>query len=62
MSEVKYICSRQICFTCLSGNRKNFQLMKIEDGVNFLYNLLSRDCEAYRVSNWYVSYFNIIAN
>ncbi|XP_072946932.1 uncharacterized protein [Epargyreus clarus] len=39
---------RKLCCTCLSVDRKLFQLCKIVDGVNNLYWLLSTDLEAYK--------------
>ncbi|CAH0698262.1 unnamed protein product [Spodoptera exigua] len=39
---------KKLCCTCLSRDRKLFQLCKIPDGVNNLYSLLSYDTEAYR--------------
>lgn len=39
---------KKLCCTCLSSDRKLFQLCRIPEGVNNLYLLLSYDSEAYR--------------
>ncbi|XP_068627395.1 zinc finger protein 782-like [Battus philenor] len=39
---------KKMCCTCLSDDRKLFQLCRVRDGVNNLYWLLSYDWEAYR--------------
>ncbi|XP_035457503.2 zinc finger protein 454-like [Spodoptera frugiperda] len=39
---------KKLCCTCLSRNRKLFQLCRLPDGINNLYSLLSYDSEAYR--------------
>ncbi|CAG4947075.1 unnamed protein product [Colias eurytheme] len=47
MDGLSELSLKQICCTCLSTDRKLFQLCKINDGVNYLYYLLSSDPEAY---------------
>ncbi|XP_052748255.1 zinc finger protein 70-like isoform X2 [Galleria mellonella] len=39
---------RKMCCTCLSKDRKLYQLCRVSDGVNNLYLLLTFDSEAYR--------------
>ncbi|XP_022834986.1 zinc finger protein 480-like [Spodoptera litura] len=39
---------KKLCCTCLSRDRKLFQLCRLPDGINNLYSLLSYDSEAYR--------------
>ncbi|KAM3955992.1 LOW QUALITY PROTEIN: uncharacterized protein ACR2FA_010047 [Aphomia sociella] len=39
---------KKLCCTCLSKDRKLFQLCRVSNGVNNLYSLLSHDPEAYR--------------
>ncbi|CAB3255998.1 unnamed protein product [Arctia plantaginis] len=48
MDDCSELAIKKICCTCLSKERKLFQLCRISDGVNNLYLLLSYDSEAFR--------------
>ncbi|XP_075989782.1 uncharacterized protein LOC142985470 [Anticarsia gemmatalis] len=50
MDDDSEIILKKICCTCLSRDRKLFQLCRIKDGVNDLYTLLVYDYEAYKES------------
>nr|XP_049695796.1 zinc finger protein 43 [Helicoverpa armigera] len=48
MDDNPELALKKLCCTCLSRDRKLFQLCRIPEGVNNLYLLLSYDSEAYR--------------
>ncbi|XP_013162687.1 PREDICTED: zinc finger protein 182-like isoform X1 [Papilio xuthus] len=48
MDDNSEILLKKICCTCLSEDRKLFQLCRVKNGINNLYWLLSSDSEAFR--------------
>lgn len=59
MEDSSEIMLKSLCCTCLSNDRKLFQLCRVNDGVNNLYSLLSHDSEAYRVRYSIIHWFII---